>query len=75
MTTNLTWNVGDITVTRVVEMESVRASGGPSSGLPNALPEAIREISCRVPHFATPAMDSNATCHVAILISLVGPMS
>jgi glyoxylase-like metal-dependent hydrolase (beta-lactamase superfamily II) len=51
---NLNWKIGDITVTRIVEMESVHASGGPTSGLPNALPEAVREISWLVPHFATP---------------------
>jgi glyoxylase-like metal-dependent hydrolase (beta-lactamase superfamily II) len=52
--TNLTWRVGDITITKLVEREeSVRASGGERSGLPDAWPEAVKQISWLIPDFAT----------------------
>jgi glyoxylase-like metal-dependent hydrolase (beta-lactamase superfamily II) len=51
---NLIWRVGDITITRLLEREeSVRASGGERSGLPDAYPEAIKQIPWLIPDFAT----------------------
>jgi glyoxylase-like metal-dependent hydrolase (beta-lactamase superfamily II) len=52
--TNLTWRVGDITITKLLEREeSVRASGGERSGLPDAFPEAVKQIPWLIPDFAT----------------------
>ncbi|WP_135468811.1 MBL fold metallo-hydrolase [Crenalkalicoccus roseus] len=43
------WRIGRVTVTRVVEME---ATGGSRFLLPQATPEAVREIGWLAPHFA-----------------------
>ena len=43
------WQVGDVTITRIVELE---ATGGSRFILPDATPEAVREISWLMPHFA-----------------------
>jgi glyoxylase-like metal-dependent hydrolase (beta-lactamase superfamily II) len=44
------WQVGDATITRVVELV---ATGGSRFILPTATPEAVREIDWLKPHFAT----------------------
>jgi glyoxylase-like metal-dependent hydrolase (beta-lactamase superfamily II) len=46
------WTVGDVTVTKVVEME---ATGGSRFLLPQATPEAIQPIAWLRPHFADEA--------------------
>jgi len=51
--THRTWRIGDITVTRLVEMTVCKAMGGEESSLPEAFPEAVRQIPWVVPHFAT----------------------
>lgn len=43
------WRIGDVTVTRVVEME---VTGGSRFLLPEATPEAVQPISWLQPHFA-----------------------
>ena len=48
--TNQTWQVGDITVTRIVEMEM---AGGSKFILPDATPEAVQPMTWMQPHFAT----------------------
>jgi glyoxylase-like metal-dependent hydrolase (beta-lactamase superfamily II) len=45
----LKWRVGDVTVTRILELE---ATGGSRFILPQATPEAVREIPWLSPHFA-----------------------
>jgi len=45
------WNVGDITITRVVEIE---VAGGTKFLLPDATPEAVRDFKWMAPHFMTP---------------------
>lgn len=45
----LQWRIGDVTVTRIVELESI---GGSRFILPDATPEAVREIPWLSPHFA-----------------------
>ncbi|MDO8704355.1 MAG: MBL fold metallo-hydrolase [Sulfuricaulis sp.] len=50
---NLMWQVGDITITKVVEMEMAHPNGGEKSGLPDAWPEAIKQIPWLIPDFAT----------------------
>ena len=43
------WRIGDVTVTKIVEVEM---TGGSRFILPDATPEAIRPISWLIPHFA-----------------------
>jgi glyoxylase-like metal-dependent hydrolase (beta-lactamase superfamily II) len=43
------WQIGDVTITRIVELE---ATGGSRFILPDATPEAVREIPWLMPHFA-----------------------
>ena len=43
------WRIGDVTVTRVVEIE---ATGGMSRVIPDAKRERLKEIPCMYPHFA-----------------------
>jgi glyoxylase-like metal-dependent hydrolase (beta-lactamase superfamily II) len=43
------WRIGDVTVTKVLELE---ATGGSRFILPDATPEAVRTISWLRPHFA-----------------------
>lgn len=45
----LRWRIGDVTVTRILELE---ATGGSRFILPQATPEVIREIPWLTPHFA-----------------------
>ena len=44
------WQVGDVTITRVIEME---ITGGTRFILPQATPSAIEDMEWMVPHFAT----------------------
>ncbi|ROZ68815.1 MBL fold metallo-hydrolase [Ramlibacter sp. WS9] len=46
------WRVGDISITRLVEME-LTIPGGPGSPLPDATPENVRPIGWLFPAFAT----------------------
>ena len=45
----LKWQIGDVTVTRILELE---ATGGSRFILPQATPEVIRGVSWLCPHFA-----------------------
>ncbi|HEY8003284.1 MAG TPA: MBL fold metallo-hydrolase [Phenylobacterium sp.] len=45
----LSWRIGDVTVTRVLELE---ATGGTRFVLPQATPEVVKEIGWLAPHFA-----------------------
>jgi len=45
----LRWRIGDVTITRVLELE---ATGGSRFILPQATPELVREIGWLRPHFA-----------------------
>ena len=45
------WQVGDFTVTRVIEIE---VAGGTKFLLPQATPEAVRDFKWMAPHFMTP---------------------
>jgi glyoxylase-like metal-dependent hydrolase (beta-lactamase superfamily II) len=53
------WVIGDVTVTKIVEME---ATGGSRFLLPQATPEAILPIDWLRPHFA----DENGRLHMSI---------
>jgi glyoxylase-like metal-dependent hydrolase (beta-lactamase superfamily II) len=49
----LSWRVGDVTITKIVEFEGAFPGGGPGSAVPEGTPEAIKQIPWLIPHFAT----------------------
>lgn len=57
------WRIGDVTVTRIVEIE---ATGGSKFILPQATPEAVKPISWLYPHFMTE--DGNLIMSVHALV-------
>jgi glyoxylase-like metal-dependent hydrolase (beta-lactamase superfamily II) len=58
------WTVGKVTVTKVVELEM---AGGSRFLLPQATPEAVREIDWLVPHFADEAGKLRLSIHALII--------
>jgi len=58
------WRIGDIKITRVVEIEM---AGGLSRFLPNATREAVREISWLQPHFADADGRMRGSIHALII--------
>jgi glyoxylase-like metal-dependent hydrolase (beta-lactamase superfamily II) len=55
----LKWRIGDVTVTRILELE---ATGGTRFILPQATPDAVREVGWLAPHFA----DENGRLRMSI---------
>lgn len=49
----LTWRVGDITISRLVEMAGDGPGGGEHSPLPEAYPETLKRLSWLIPDFVT----------------------
>lgn len=60
----LQWRIGDVTVTRIVEIESL---GGSRFILPDATPEAVRDIPWLVPHFADEAGKLKMSIHALVI--------
>ena len=58
------WRVGGVTITRIVELE---ATGGSRFLLPDATPEAIREIDWLMPNFANEAGKLIMSVHALVL--------
>lgn len=58
------WQIGDVTITRIVELE---ATGGSRFILPDATPEAVREIDWLSPHFANEDGKLIMSVHALIL--------
>ena len=58
------WTVGNVTVTKVVELEM---AGGSRFLQPQATPEAVREIDWLVPHFADEAGKLRLSIHALII--------
>ncbi len=48
------WTIGDVKITRIVEIEAALPLGGEGSMVVKATPEALQKISWLQPHFATP---------------------
>jgi glyoxylase-like metal-dependent hydrolase (beta-lactamase superfamily II) len=63
-TTMTQWQIGDVKITRVVEME---VTGGSRFILPDATPEAIQPIEWLVPHFATAAGKLIMSIHALVI--------
>lgn len=47
------WCIGDVTITKVMETESVGPGGGRRALLPDAFPEAVLQMPWLIPDFAT----------------------
>ena len=58
------WRIGDVTITKVVELE---VTGGSRFLLPQATPEAIKPIAWLRPHFA----DENGRLRMSIHTFLI----
>jgi glyoxylase-like metal-dependent hydrolase (beta-lactamase superfamily II) len=65
--TNLTWRIGDFTITRVVETGGAGPNGGDESGLPAAWPDAIIDIPWLIPDFATPEGHLRMSVHALLV--------
>lgn len=60
----LTWQIGEVKVTRIVELETV---GGTRFLLPQATYEAVREIDWLYPHFANEAGKLKMSIHALVV--------
>ncbi|CAN5220286.1 MBL fold metallo-hydrolase [soil metagenome] len=60
----LKWQIGDVTVTRIVELE---ATGGTRFLLPQAAPEVIQKIEWLYPHFADERGKLKMSIHALVL--------
>jgi glyoxylase-like metal-dependent hydrolase (beta-lactamase superfamily II) len=58
------WKIGDVTVTKIVELESL---GGMSFILPQAQPDAVRHLSWLKPHFMDDAGKIRASVHALVV--------
>ncbi len=63
----LTWKIGDVTISKLVELEGAMPMGTPGSMLPDGHPEAIREIGWLVPDFATPDGQVKISVHALLV--------
>ncbi|MBN9487512.1 MAG: MBL fold metallo-hydrolase [Alphaproteobacteria bacterium] len=63
----LTWKIGDVSISKLVELEGIMPTGTPESMLPDGHPEAIREINWLVPHFATPEGQVKISVHALLV--------
>ncbi len=59
-----TWRIGDVTITKIVELESC---GGAAWILPDAVPEACREISWLKPDFMDEAGELKFSVHALVI--------
>lgn len=59
-----TWQIGDVKITRIVEME---VAGGSKFILPDATPEAVRPIEWLRPHFANDAGELIMSIHALVV--------
>jgi len=58
------WKIGDVTVTKIVELEG---AGGTKFILPQATPDAVREIDWLIPRFATEAGKLRMSIHALVV--------
>ncbi|MFT4823344.1 MAG: glyoxylase-like metal-dependent hydrolase (beta-lactamase superfamily II) [Halioglobus sp.] len=58
------WQVGDVTITKIVEMETV---GGAAWILPDALPEVVRDIDWLKPDFMTEEGELKFSVHALVI--------
>ena len=60
----ISWQVGDVKITRVVELE---ATGGSRFILPDATPDACRTMAWMQPHFCTPEGKLRMSVHALVI--------
>ena len=60
----LTWRIGDVTVTRIVELEAI---GGSRFILPDASPEVCKPIAWMQPHFADETGKLKMSVHALVV--------
>lgn len=58
------WRVGDVTVTKIVEIES---TGGTRFILPQAAPDVVKEIGWLIPRYATPEGKLRMSIHALVV--------
>jgi glyoxylase-like metal-dependent hydrolase (beta-lactamase superfamily II) len=63
----LKWQIGDVTVTRVVEFESPVPYSPTSAFFPEATPETLRTMPWLYPHFATEDGTLNLSVHALLV--------
>ncbi|MBS0519719.1 MAG: MBL fold metallo-hydrolase [Proteobacteria bacterium] len=64
----LVWKVGDVSITKLVEVEAAVPGGGsPGSMLPDAHPDAVRQIGWLAPHFVTPEGHLKLSVHALLV--------
>ncbi len=61
------WKVGEVSITKLVEVEAAMPTGTPGSMLPDAHPAAVQEIGWLVPHFATPEGHVKVSVHALLV--------
>jgi glyoxylase-like metal-dependent hydrolase (beta-lactamase superfamily II) len=67
----LKWQVGDVTISRIVELEMSSPYSTKHPFIPDATPERMREPSWLHPHFVTPEGNLNTSIH-ALLVDAPG---
>ena len=63
----LTWKIGDVKITRVVEMEMSSAYDPDGPFLKEANPEALKEMPWLYPHFVTAEGNINMSVHALVV--------
>jgi hypothetical protein len=63
----LTWTIGDITITRLVESASTGSLGGPDSLLPEAHPHVLKTIDWLIPDFVNEEGHARLSLHALIV--------
>lgn len=67
----LKWRIGDVTISRLVELEAPLPGGGPESLLPDAYPDEVLRMDWLRPHFITEQGELLLSIH-ALLIETGG---
>ena len=69
--TTMQWTVGDVRITKVVELEMTAPGGGEGTAVPDAYPQAVREIPWLCPDYADERGHLKISVH-ALLIDAPG---
>lgn len=61
------WTIGDVKITRIVEMEAALPLGGEGSMVEAAFPQELQKIDWLQPHFATPEGDARIAIQALLI--------
>ena len=64
---NLKWQVGDISITKIVEVEFMAPGGGSEAAIPAAYPDEIKKMPWLIPDFANEAGELGASMHALLV--------